>query len=37
VLTRFADSSPTPFVNGIKAARDRIVTRTDEERIEFSY
>jgi hypothetical protein len=34
-LTRFADSSPMPFVNGIKAARDRIVARTDEERTEF--
>jgi hypothetical protein len=34
-LTRFADSSPMPFVNGIKAARDRIVARTDEDRTEF--
>jgi hypothetical protein len=34
-LTRFADSSPMPFVNGIKAARDRIVARTDDERTEF--
>ena len=34
-LTRFANSSPTPFVNGIKAARERIVARTDEERTEF--
>jgi hypothetical protein len=24
-----------PFINGIKAARDRIVARTDEERTEF--
>ena len=34
-LTRFANSSPLPFVNGIKAARERIVARTDEERTEF--
>jgi hypothetical protein len=34
-LTRFANSSPIPFVNGIKAARERIVARTDEERTEF--
>jgi len=34
-LTRFADSSPMPFVNGIKAARERIVARTDEDRTEF--
>ena len=34
-LTRFANSSPMPFVNGIKAARERIVARTDEERTEF--
>jgi hypothetical protein len=34
-LTRFADSSPMPFVNGIRAARDRIVARTDDERTEF--
>src|SRR5580692_1735530 len=34
-LTRFADSSPMPFVNGIKAARDRIVARTDDERDSF--
>jgi hypothetical protein len=34
-LTRFANSSPMPFVNGIKAARERIVARTDDERIEF--
>jgi hypothetical protein len=31
-LTRFADSSPMPFVNGIRAARD---ARTDDERTEF--
>lgn len=34
-LARFANSSPTPFVNGIRAARERIVARTDEERTEF--
>lgn len=34
-LTRFANSSPMPFVNGIKAARERIVARTDEDRTDF--
>lgn len=34
-LTRFANSSPMPFVNGIKAARERIVARTDDDRSEF--
>jgi len=34
-LTRFANSSPMPFLNGIKAARERIVARTDEDRTEF--
>jgi hypothetical protein len=34
-LTRFANSSPIPFVNGIRAARDRIVARSDDERTEF--
>lgn len=34
-LTRFANSSPMPFVSGIRAARERIVARTDEERTEF--
>ena len=34
-LTRFANSSPMPFVNGIKAAREKIVARTDEDRSEF--
>jgi hypothetical protein len=34
-LTRFANSSPMPFINGIRAARERIVARTDEERTEF--
>lgn len=34
-LTRFANSSPAPFVAGIKAARERIVTRDDEDRESF--
>jgi hypothetical protein len=34
-LTRFADSSPVPFVAGIKAARDRIVARSDDDRETF--
>ncbi len=34
-LTRFADSSPMSFVNGIKAAHQRIVARSDDDRKEF--
>jgi hypothetical protein len=34
-LTSFANSSPAPFVTGIKAARERIVARTDEDRESF--
>jgi hypothetical protein len=34
-LTRFAESSPMPFVNGIKAAREKIVARNDEDRSDF--
>jgi hypothetical protein len=34
-LTSFAHSSPAPFVNGIKAARERIVARTDDDRETF--
>ncbi|GLK79012.1 DUF932 domain-containing protein [Methylopila turkensis] len=34
-LLSFANSSPLPFVNGIKAARQRIVARTDEDRADF--
>ena len=34
-LTRFANSSPLPFVNGVKAARERIVARSDDDREEF--
>jgi hypothetical protein len=34
-LTRFANSSPMPFINGVKAARERIVARDDDARTEF--
>lgn len=34
-LIRFAESSPTPFINGIKAARERIVARDDDDRTTF--
>jgi hypothetical protein len=34
-LTRFANSSPAPFINGIRAARAQIVARTDEDRTDF--
>jgi len=34
-LTGFANSSPAPFVAGIKAARERIVARTDDDRDTF--
>jgi hypothetical protein len=34
-LTSFANSSPAPFVAGIKAARERIVARNDEDRESF--
>jgi len=34
-LLNFANSSPLPFVNGIKAARQRIVARSDEDRGDF--
>ena len=34
-LTRFADSSPQPFLNGIRQARERIVARNDDDRTEF--
>ena len=34
-LTRFAKSSPAPFVAGIKASRERIVARSDEDRESF--
>ena len=34
-LRRFANSSPAPFVAGIRAAREQIVARQDEERESF--
>lgn len=34
-LTSFADSSPAPFIAGIKAARERIVARGAEDRENF--
>jgi hypothetical protein len=34
-LTRFANSSPQPFINGIRQARERIVARSDDDRTEF--
>jgi hypothetical protein len=34
-LTSFANSSPAPFIAGIKAARERIVARSDEDRETF--
>ncbi|WP_114391278.1 DUF932 domain-containing protein [Notoacmeibacter marinus] len=34
-LANFADSSPRPFIEGIRAARDRIVARSDEDRTDF--
>ncbi|MCT9000248.1 DUF932 domain-containing protein [Chelativorans intermedius] len=34
-LTRFADSSPRPFIEGIRAARERIVARSDDDRTDF--
>ena len=34
-LTRFAESSPAPFVQGIRSARECIVARTDEDRTDF--
>ncbi len=34
-LLNFANSSPQPFINGVKAARERIVARTDEDRKDF--
>lgn len=34
-LLNFANSSPLPFINGIRAARERIVARHNEDRTEF--
>ncbi|WP_306120706.1 MULTISPECIES: DUF932 domain-containing protein [unclassified Roseitalea] len=34
-LANFADSSPQPFIQGIRAAREKIVARSDEDRADF--
>lgn len=34
-LENFANSSPLPFINGIKAARSTIVAKTDDDRHDF--
>ena len=34
-LANFADSSPHPFIQGIRSARVRIVARSDEDRTDF--
>ena len=34
-LANFADSSPQPFIQGIRSARERIVARSDEDRTDF--
>lgn len=34
-LTRFANSSPRPFVEGVRAAREKIVARTEYDRTDF--
>ncbi|TAM98883.1 MAG: hypothetical protein EPN45_16875, partial [Rhizobiaceae bacterium] len=34
-LLQFAESSPMPFINGIKAARQRVVACDDEDRAAF--
>ncbi|MFK3668284.1 DUF932 domain-containing protein [Ochrobactrum teleogrylli] len=34
-LSSFANSSPAPFIAGIRAARERIVARNDEDRTDF--
>lgn len=34
-LTRFANSSPMAFVNGVKASRQQIVARTEDDRTDF--
>ncbi|GAB5471651.1 MAG: hypothetical protein Kilf2KO_46810 [Rhodospirillales bacterium] len=34
-LASFADSSPRPFIEGIRAARERIVARSDDDRTDF--
>lgn len=34
-LLNFANSSPQPFINGIRQARERVVARSDEDRSQF--
>lgn len=34
-LSRFAESSPASFIHGIRAAREKIVARSDEDRQDF--
>lgn len=34
-LASFADSSPQPFIQGIRSARERVVARSDEDRTDF--
>ena len=34
-LASFADSSPRPFIEGVRAARERIVARSHEDRTDF--
>ena len=34
-LSRFADSSPRPFIEGVRAAREKIVARSDDDRASF--
>ncbi|WP_292894523.1 DUF932 domain-containing protein [Nitratireductor sp.] len=34
-LANFADSSPQPFIQGIRSARERIVARSDDDRVAF--
>ena len=34
-LARFADSSPSAFVSGVRAAREQVVARADEDRESF--
>jgi len=34
-LTRFAESSPAPFIDGIRASREKIVARSDDDRQDF--
>jgi len=35
-LSRFAESSPAPFIDRIRAAREKIVARSDEDRQDSS-